>query len=64
VLSNILLFILYKIHQGGIIMVDLYVALIIRGRRTFEQVPSNLQPAVEEELFALGLGTDGKPLVV
>lgn len=43
-------------------MVDIYVALIINGRRTFAQVPLNLQPAVEAELTALGLGTDGKPL--
>jgi hypothetical protein len=43
-------------------MVDVYVALIINGRRTFSQVPTILQPAVEAELAALGLGTDGKPL--
>ena len=43
-------------------MVDLYVALIIYGRRTFDQVPAILQPAVQAELEALGLGTDGKPL--
>ncbi|WP_274363825.1 CD1375 family protein [Paenibacillus thermotolerans] len=43
-------------------MVDVYVALIINGRRTFAQVPVSLQPAVEAELAALGLGTDGKPL--
>lgn len=43
-------------------MVDLYVALIIYGRRTFDQVPTILQPAVQAELEALGLGTDGKPL--
>lgn len=42
-------------------MVALYTALIIYGRRTFEQVPTNLQPVVKEELEALGLGTDGKP---
>jgi hypothetical protein len=43
-------------------MVDVYVALIINGRRTFEQVPVILQPSVAAELAALGLGTDGKPL--
>lgn len=43
-------------------MVTVYVTLIIRGAKTFSQVPANLRPAVEGELEALGLGTDGKPL--
>ncbi|WP_235929983.1 CD1375 family protein [Chengkuizengella marina] len=43
-------------------MVDIYVALIIYGRRTFEQVPSILQSKVEEELTALSLNTDGTPV--
>lgn len=43
-------------------MVTVYVTLIVRGYKTFEQVPVNLQPAVEAELLAMGLGTDGKPL--
>lgn len=45
-------------------MVYIYCSLIINGRRTFESVPVNLQPAVKEELFFMGLGTDGKPLPV
>jgi hypothetical protein len=47
---------------GGDIMVTVYVTLIIKGYKTFVQVPANLQPAAEAELLALGLGTDGKPL--
>ena len=43
-------------------MVDLYVALIINGRRTFAQVPKSLQPAVHDTLLSLGLGDDGKPI--
>lgn len=43
-------------------MVTVYVTLIVKGYKTFEQVPANLQPAVEVELKQLGLGTDGKPL--
>lgn len=43
-------------------MVTVYVTLIIEGLKTFEQVPKNLQPAVEAELRGMGLGTDGKPL--
>lgn len=42
-------------------MVAIYVALIVAGRRTFESVPANLQPAVKDDLEALGLGTDGRP---
>jgi len=47
---------------GGDSVVAIYVALIVAGRRTFESVPVNLQPAVKADLEALGLGTDGKPL--
>ncbi len=43
-------------------MVDLYVALVFNGRRTFAQVPKSLQPAVHETLLSLGLGDDGKPI--
>lgn len=43
-------------------MVTVYVTLILKGYKTFAQVPVNLQPAVKAELEALGLGTDGKPL--
>ncbi|MDD9266042.1 CD1375 family protein [Paenibacillus sp. GCM10023248] len=43
-------------------MVTVYVTLIVKGYKTFEQVPVNLKPAVEAELAAMDLGTDGKPL--
>lgn len=43
-------------------LVDLYVCLIINGRRTYEQVPYTIKEDVKIELEALGLGTDGKPL--
>lgn len=61
---NMLLWLLLLCTKRGVrvALVDVYVALIIAGRRTFSQVPVNLQPAVEEELFVLGLGIDGKPL--
>jgi hypothetical protein len=45
-----------------ITLVTVYVTLIIKGYKTFQQVPVNLQPAIEAELAALGLGTNGKPL--
>lgn len=37
-------------------MVDLYVELIIKGRKTIDDVPSNLREAVEEELKRRGYG--------
>lgn len=43
-------------------MVDLYVALIIHGRRTFAQVPAKFKAAVKAELAALGLDENGNPL--
>jgi hypothetical protein len=61
-ISVLLWALLFFTKGGGTLMVDVYVALIINGRRTFEQVPVILQPAVAAELAALGLGTDGKPL--
>lgn len=44
------------------IMVDLYCVLIINGRRTFDQVPKKLQPAVKEQLEAMGLDENGNPI--
>jgi hypothetical protein len=63
-LSNLALKIYLKLSKGDTNMVYIYCSLIINNRRTFEQVPVNLQPAVEEELAIMGLGTDGKPLPV
>lgn len=44
---------------GRKIMIDLYVALIIAGRRTIDSVPKRYQDAVREELAALGLDENG-----
>ena len=55
---------LVLLRGGGADMVVVYVTLVIYGRRKFEQVPGNLQEAVKAELESMGLGTDGKPLVV
>lgn len=40
-------------------MVALYVALIIAGRRTFNQVPAKFKAAVKADLEALGLDENG-----
>lgn len=51
-----------KIITGGINMIDLYVALIINKRRTFDRVPTRYQDAVREDLLALGLDENGDPI--
>jgi hypothetical protein len=53
---------LIKLIIGGINMIDLYVALIINGRRTFSQVPTRYQADVKADLLALGLDENGNPL--
>lgn len=63
-LTNIAFRIYIKLSKGDFNMVYVYCTLIIYGRRTFESVPANLKPAVQEELYYMGLGTDGKPLPV
>jgi hypothetical protein len=55
---------LFLLLKGGDTMVTVYVTLIIKGYKTFIQVPNNLKPAVEAELLAMDLDTDGKPIAV
>jgi hypothetical protein len=55
-------YILIKFLTGGNNMVALYVALIINGRRTFEQVPNKFKDVVREDLTALGLDENGNPV--
>lgn len=43
-------------------MVDLYVALIIAGRRPFEKVPAKFKDDVRADLAALGLDENGNPV--
>ncbi len=43
-------------------MVDLYVALIVAGRRTIEQVPAKYKDAVLTDLKALGVDGNGAPV--
>jgi len=54
-----LIWLLWK--GGTTIMVDMYVALIIAGRRTLAQVPAKYQSAVHTDLLALGLDDSGNP---
>lgn len=43
-------------------MIDLYVALIINGRRTIDKVPSKYKEHVLTELSALGIDGYGNPI--
>lgn len=49
-------------RRRGENMVDLYVALIIMGRRPYSRVPARYKEAVKEELLALGLDENGDPI--
>lgn len=62
---------LYKffVSKGGVSMLDLYVGLVSRQRRTcnpenkkVRQVPKIWRDAVLEDLKALGLDADGMPV--
>ena len=55
-------YIITKFLVGGKNMVALYVALIINGRRTFNQVPEKFKDAVKADLAALGLDENGYPV--
>jgi hypothetical protein len=59
---SLILILIFKI-LGGKNMVDLYVCLIVNGRRTFVQVPAKFQPAVHADLLAMGLDDNGNPIV-
>lgn len=53
--------VLWLILRGGDNMVDIYVALIIAGRRTFARVPAKFKEAVKADLASLGLDENGNP---
>lgn len=55
-------YIIAKLLVGGDNMVALYVALIINGRRTFDDVPKKFKEAVKMDLAALGLDENGNPV--
>ena len=57
-----MLYFIINLLLGGKDMVALYVALIINGRRTFNQVPAKFKDAVLEDLTALGLDENGNPV--
>lgn len=67
-LASLFLYAFYK-ERGGVSMLDLYVGLVSRQRRTcnpenkkVRQVPKIWREAVLEDLKALGLDADGMPV--
>lgn len=50
------------LDKGGERMRAVYVALIVNGRMTIDNVAKHLQEVVLEDLKALGLDGQGKPL--
>ena len=57
-------FLIKSLRLEVINVVDLYVALIIADRRTFEQVPDRYKEEVKADLLALGLDENGNPIVL
>lgn len=53
---------LINLLLGGGDMVALYVALIINGRRSFDQIPAKFKEAVKADLEAIGLDENGDPV--
>ena len=62
ILNNFVSYIKNKKEVIIMAIVSVYVTLIVAGRRTFAQVPKNLQPAVKSDLEAMGLDENGNPI--
>lgn len=54
--------ILFLNKKGFDTMVDVYVTLIIYGRKTINEVPLKQRQAVIDTLAAMGLNPDGTPI--
>lgn len=48
--------------KGGDEMVVVYATLIVKGVKTFNQVPAKLQPDVRDHLNSMDLDENGNPL--
>jgi hypothetical protein len=53
--TNLLLFLILLIWKGVKDMAVVYATLIVKGKKTFSQVPDKLKEAVREILIALEL---------
>ena len=61
-LNNFVSYVKNKVEVITMAIVSVYVTLIVAGRRTFAQVPKNLQPTVKADLEAMGLDENGNPI--
>lgn len=61
-ITGALLWLLNVSTKGGSVMVDVYVTLIVKKRRTIDQVPEQLKAEVLADLSAMGLDGYGNPL--
>lgn len=62
-MKEILIALSLKLQKiGGVNMVDVYIALIIRKFRTIETVPVQLKAQVSAGLTVLGLDGNGDPI--
>ena len=63
ILASVIVALLLRVlDKGGENMRAVYVALIVNGRMTIDSVAKPLQAVVLEDLKALGLDGQGKPL--
>ncbi|MNN54976.1 hypothetical protein D3C81_1698250 [compost metagenome] len=51
-----------RLTRGGDIMSVVYASLIVKGVKTFAQVPVKLQPEVKSYLAAMDLDENGNPV--
>ena len=51
--TNLLLFLIYLLWKGVKDMAVVYATLIVKGKKTFAQVPDKLKEAVRDILIAL-----------
>lgn len=61
-MTGLILYLLRLMRGGLRLMVDVYVALIVKKRRTIDQVPEGLRAEVLADLEALGLDGNGDPI--
>jgi hypothetical protein len=55
-MRTLLINLLLRLIKGGDIMATIYVTLIVKGYKTYQQVPDILKTEVKNQLEALELG--------
>lgn len=57
-----MLYYIFKLYFGGDIMPMLYATMIIKGRKTFDEVPDKVKDEVKVILLNAELDENGYPL--